>query len=264
MFFLQRYLTVIITTLSLVAGSPSAIADELEDILQTGIIKIAVPQDFPPFGSVGKDGQLEGYDVDVARLVAKELGVKLELVPVSSINRIPYLQTGKVDLVISSLGVTPDRAKAIAFSNAYAPFFSGVFGDPRVQVKSSADLAGKTVGVTRGTIEDSDLAKIAPTDASVRRFEDNNATIGALLSGQVQLIATGSVVASALAQKNPGKVEKKFVIRDSPVHIGVRRGEPDVVAWLNVFIYYHRKPGGELDALARKWFGEPLPVDAVL
>ena len=253
--FLQRYMSVIIATLSLVAGSSSAIADELEDILQAGIIRIAVPQDFPPFGSAGKDGQLDGYDIDVARLVAKELGVKLELVPVSSVNRIPYLQTGKVDLVISSLGVTPDRAKAIAFSNAYAPFFSGVFGDAK---------AGKTVGVTRGTIEDSDLARIAPKDASVRRFDDNNATIDALLSGQVQLIATGSVVAATLAQKNPGKVEKKFVIRDSPAHIGVRRGEPDVVAWLNVFIYYHRKPGGELDALARKWFGEPLPIDPTL
>jgi polar amino acid transport system substrate-binding protein len=80
----------------------------------------------------------------------------------------------------------------------------------------------------------------------------------------VQLIATGSVVAATLAQKNPGKVEKKLVMRDSPAHIGVRRGEPDVVAWLNVFIYYHRKPGGELDALARKWFGEPLPIDPTL
>src|SRR5437773_8913645 len=180
--FLQRYLTLIIVTLSLLAAPSSAIADELEDILQAGVIRIGVPQDLPPFGSVSSSGQLEGYDVDVARLVAKDLGVKLELVPVSSVNRIPYLQTGKVDLVISSLGVTPDRAKAIAFSNAYAPFFSGVFGDPKVQVRSTADLAGKTVGVTRGTIEDADLAKIAPKDAGVRRFEDNNAIIGALLS----------------------------------------------------------------------------------
>lgn len=262
--FLQSIPMMIIAILSLAVGSSSAIADEFEDILQAGVIKIAVPQDFPPFGSMGKDGKLEGYDIDVARLVARDLGVKLELVPVSSVNRIPYLQTGKVDLVISSLGVTPDRAKAIAFSNAYAPFFSGVFGDPKVQVKSAADLAGKAVGVTRGTIEDSDLAKIAPKDATVRRFDDNSATIAALLSGQVELIATGSVVAATLAQKNPGKVEKKFVIRESPAHIGVRRGEADMVAWLNVFIYYHRKPGGELDALARKWFGEPLPVDLVL
>ena len=88
--------------------------------------------------------------------------------------------------------------------------------------------------------------------------------VGVGFMAMMQLIATGSVVAATLAQKNPGKVEKKFVIRDSPAHIGVRRGEPDVVAWLNVFIYYHRKPGGELDALARKWFGEPLPIDPTL
>ena len=257
--FLPRCLIPIVATVSLAAASPSSVADELDDILQAGVIRIGVPQDLAPFGSVSSSGQLEGYDVDVARLVAKDLGVKLELVPVASVNRIPYLQTGKVDLVISSLGVTPDRAKAIAFSDAYAPFFSGVFGDPKVQVKSAADLAGKSVGVTRGTLEEADLAKIAPKTATLRRFDDNNATIAALLSGQVELIATGNIVAASLAQKNPGKVEKKFVIRDSPAHIGVRRGEHDVVAWLNVFIYYHRKPGGELNALARKWFGEPLP-----
>ena len=255
---LKKTLTLMAATVSLVASAPSSSADELDDILQTSVIKIAVPQDFPPFGSAGKDGNLEGYDVDVARLVAKDLGVKLELVPVSSVNRIPFLLTGKVDLVISSLGINPERARVIAFSNAYAPFFSGVFGDAKVQVKSAADLAGKTVGVTRGTIEESDLAKIAPKTATIRPFEDNNATMAALLSGQVELIATGSAAAATLSQKNPGKVEKKFVIRDSPTHIGVRRGEHDLVAWLNVFIHYHKKPGGELDALARKWFGEPL------
>ena len=113
--FVQRFLTLFVAAVSIMAASPLAIADELDDILQAGVVKIAVPQDFPPFGSAGKGGQLEGYDVDVARLVAKDLGVKLDLVPVSSINRVPWLQTGKVDLVISSLGVTPDRARAIAF-----------------------------------------------------------------------------------------------------------------------------------------------------
>ncbi len=255
----KRLLTMVVAAASLVATTTPAIADELDDILRAGVVRIGVPQDFPPFGFADKDGQLEGYDVDVARLVAKDLGAKLELVAVASVNRIPYLLTGKVDLIISSLGVNPERAKVIAFSNAYAPYFSGVFGDPKVQVKSAADLAGKTVGVTRGTLEELDLLKIAPKNATIRRFEDNNATLGALLSGQVDLIATGNAIAANLAQRNPGKVEKKFVITDSPAHIGVRRGEHDLVAWLNVFIHYHKKPGGELDALARKWFGEPLP-----
>jgi polar amino acid transport system substrate-binding protein len=257
--FIKTLLAAVAVLVSIAVAAPSATAEDLDEILRAGVVRIAVPQDFPPFGSVGKDGQLEGYDVEVARLVAKDLGVKLELVPVASINRIPYLQTGKVDLVISSLGLNPERAKAIAFSNAYAPFFSGVFGDPKVQVKSASDLAGRTVGVTRGTLEESDLAKVAPKTTTLRRFDDNKATLAALLSGQVELIATGNAIAATLAKENPGKIEKKFVIKDSPAHIGVRRSEHDLVAWLNVFIYYHKKADGEIDALARKWFGEPLP-----
>jgi polar amino acid transport system substrate-binding protein len=247
-------------TLLIAGAAGSARADDLLDtVLQAGVVRIAVPRDFPPFGSIGKDNQPEGYDVDVARLVAKDLGVRLELMPVPSANRITYLQIGKVDLVISSLGVSPDRAKAIAFSNAYAPFFSGVFGDPKVTVKSAADLGGKTIGVTRGTLEETELTKLAPPGTDIRRFDSNEATLGAFIAGEVSLVATGNPVAADAARAHPGRVEKKFVIRDSPVHIGVRRGEYDMLAWVNAFIYYHKKPGGELDQLARKWFGEPLP-----
>ncbi|MEI7929816.1 MAG: transporter substrate-binding domain-containing protein, partial [Verrucomicrobiales bacterium] len=83
---------------------------------------------FPPFGSVSADMSPKGYDVDMANLIGKAMGVKVELVPVTSANRIPYLQTKKVELLISSLGKNPDREKVIDFSNVYAPFFNGVFG----------------------------------------------------------------------------------------------------------------------------------------
>lgn len=98
-------------------------ADALEDITKAGTIKIAVPQDFPPFGSVGADLSPKGYDIDMANLIAKGLGVNAQIIPVTSANRIPYLQTKKVDAVISSLGKNPDREKVIDFSAAYAPFF---------------------------------------------------------------------------------------------------------------------------------------------
>ena len=149
------------------------------------LLKVAVPQDFPPFGSVGADMKPLGYDIDTAALIAKQLGVKLELVPVTSANRVPYLQTRKVDLVISSLGKNPEREKAIDFSDAYAPFFNGVFGPADLKVASAADLAGKTIGVTRGAVEDIELTKIAPPTATLKRYEDNNGTITAFLSGQV-------------------------------------------------------------------------------
>ena len=79
----------------------AAKADQLQDIEKRGVIRIAVPQDFPPFGSVGTDLQPQGYDIDTARWLAKSMKVKLQLVPVSSANRVPYLQTDKVDLVLN-------------------------------------------------------------------------------------------------------------------------------------------------------------------
>ncbi len=102
---------------------PAAHADTLDNIAKAGVLKVAVPEDYPPFGSVGPDMKPQGYDIDTAALLAKSMNVKLELVPVNSANRIPYLQTNKVDLVISSLGKTPDREKVIDFSNAYAPYY---------------------------------------------------------------------------------------------------------------------------------------------
>lgn len=233
--------------------------DALDAILAAGVISVAVPSDFPPFGAFGADKKLEGYDVDVANLIAKDLGVKVQLVPVASANRLSALLTKRVDLVVASLGVSPERAKAIAFSSPYAPFYSGVFGAVGVKVRSAADLAGKKVAVTKDTLEDQELSRIAPKGAEILRFEDNDRTIAAFLAGQTELIATGNVVASAIARKDPAKgIESKFVIRQSPASIGVRRGDAELLRWVNTFVY-HKKLTGDLDRLSRKWFGEPLP-----
>ncbi|MCP5995881.1 transporter substrate-binding domain-containing protein, partial [Klebsiella pneumoniae] len=86
---------------------------------------------------------------------------KLQLVPVSSANRVPYLQTDKVDLVISSLGKNAEREKVIDFSQPYAPFFLGVFGPQGAALKDAAELSGKSIGVTRGAVEDMVLTSIA-------------------------------------------------------------------------------------------------------
>jgi len=245
----------------LASAAAPAFADELDDVMKAGVIRIAVPQDFAPFGSSGPDMQPQGYDIDTARLIAKGMGVKLELVPVTSANRLPYLQTRKVDLIISSLGKNPDRLKVIDFTSAYAPFYSGVFGPPSIAVSKPEDLAGKTIGVTRGALEDLAITKIAPSTADIRRFEDNNTTISAFLSGQVQLIATGNVVAAAILAKNPPvKPEKKFIIQDSPCFIGLNKDEPKLLDRVNAIIAMSKK-NGSLDAISRKWLGLPLPSD---
>ena len=244
-----------------VAGANQARADALGDIMAAGVLKVAVPQDFPPFGSVGADMTPVGYDIDVADLIAQKLGVSLELVPVTSANRIPYLQTKKVDLVISSLGKNPDREKVIDFTSAYAPFYNGVFGPEEVAVAKVEDLAGMTVGVTRGSVEDLELSNIAPADTTIKRYEDNNGTISAFLSGQVDVIASGNVVAAAILARNPPKrPEVKFLIKNSPCYIGMNQNEPALLEKVNAIIAA-AKADGTLNAIAQKWLGTDLPAD---
>ncbi|MEM7652964.1 MAG: transporter substrate-binding domain-containing protein, partial [Pseudomonadota bacterium] len=87
----------------------------------------------------------------------------------------------------------------------------------------------------------------------------NATTIAAYLSGQADVLVTGNVVASKIAKENPEKkLVTKFIIKNSPAFIGMRKGATDLLQWVNVFIL-HKRLGGELDTLSVKWFGEPLP-----
>ena len=238
----------------------NARADALDDIMKAKVIKVAVPQDFAPFGSAGTDLKPVGYDIDMANLIGKELGVKTEIIAVTSANRIPYLQTKKAHIVISSLGKNPEREKVIDFSEAYAPFFSGVYGTKDVAAAKLEDLAGKTIGATRGSIEEQEISKTAPTSTTVKRYEDNNATISAFISGQVDLIATGNTVAASIADKSKARPPVlKFVIKDSPCYIGMNKDEPKLMAKVNEIIA-KAKASGELGKISEKWLKAELPA----
>jgi len=251
----------VIGIVTCVFAMPSARADGLEEIRKFSVLKVAVPQDFPPFGTVDADLLLQGYDIDMARLIADGLGVKVELVPVTSANRIPFLIARKVHLVVSSLGRTSDREQVIDFSIAYAPFFNGVFGPAGQKVNTVQDLAGKTIGVTRGAVEDLEITRIAPSTTTIKRFEDNSGTLLAFISGQVELIATGNIVAAAILAKNPPiRPEVKFLIRSSPCHVGLNKGEMRLLDAVNAIITRARADGS-LNAIARKWLGAELPKD---
>lgn len=259
--FSRYFVTAAITVAALFTTVSGSRADALADITARGTIRVAVPQDFPPFGSVSTDMTPMGYDIDIANLIAEKLGVKTELVPVTSANRIPYLQTNKVDLVISSLGKNAEREAVIDFSTPYAPFFNGVFASADVTVAKAEDLAGKTIGVTRGAVEDLELTKVAPADAVIKRYEDNNGTISAFLSGQIDVVATGNVVAAAILAKNPPKrPELKFLIKNSPCYIGLNKSEPALLEKVNAIIAT-AKTDGTLNSVSQKWLGSDLPAD---
>lgn len=229
----------------------------LDDVLKAKEIKIAIPTDFPPYGSVGTDLKPKGLDIDVAHYIASKLGVQVELVPVTTANRVPYLQTKKVDLVISTLGKNPEREKVVDFTIAYSPFFIAVFGPKTMAVKGAPDLAGKSISVTRGSVDDLELTKVAPPSTEMRRFEDNNSTVAAFVAGQVQLVATSAQVAGSMMTKNPQLgTEYKFVLKDSPNFIGVAKGEDKLRIRVNEIIAEAKK-SGDLDKISLKWLGRP-------
>jgi polar amino acid transport system substrate-binding protein len=145
----------------------------------------------------------------------------------------------------------------IDFTAAYSPFFQAIYGAKTLTVKSMADLAGKTVAVTRGAIEDQELTKVAPAGADLKRFEDNNATVSAFVSGQTQLLATGASVAGVMMQRNPQlNAEYKLLLKDSPNFIGVAKGEDALRTRVNAIIAEAKK-SGDIDKMAQKWLGRP-------
>jgi polar amino acid transport system substrate-binding protein len=250
-----------VLTFGLLATSvvPAA-AGTLDDITKAGVIKIGIFEDFPPFASLGSDMKLQGYDVDMANALAKALGVKAELVGITGQNRIPFLTEGKVDLLLS-IGYSDERAKVVDFTKPYAPYYIAVMGPSEVEVKSAADLKGKTVAVNRGTLEDTEVTKAAPDGTDIQRYSDYAGVISAFLSGQSQLMVVGNDVGATILAKNPSiKPEEKFVLLTSPSNMAVKKGETALRDKVDA-ILAGMKQDGSLNALAVQWLKKPLPKD---
>ena len=235
----------------------AACADKFEEIIAKGVVRIGVPLDVPPFGSQNVNREPEGFDVDMANMVAKALGVKLELTQITGANRLPYLLTDKVDIIISVMGLTPERAKQIMFSAPYANTSLAVYGPKNIAIKSAADLTNYKVAAAKGTTQELALTAANPK-ANIMRTEDDATAAAAYLSGQAQIFATNSIVALDLAKKNPTKeFDLKFNIRNSPAHMGVKMGEHNLVRWLDSFVFFNTM-NTELDRLHMKWIGRHM------
>lgn len=237
--------------------APAAAAD-LQQILSSGKIRIGVPVDVPPFGSNDAKNQPVGLDVDMANNIAKALGVQVELQQITGANRVPYLATDKLDIVIAAMGATPERALQVAFTSPYAALSVGVFGPDSIAVSKPEDLTKETIAVARGTTQDLLLTKAAP-NASIQRYDDDATAAAAFTSGQAQLLATADVVAKDMMNKNPKvQLKPKFIMQFSPCYIGVQQSAPNLLQWLNTYIHLGMLDGS-LSALSEKWIGTKLP-----
>ena len=245
-------------TLSLLA--PFASAQTVADIKKKGEITIGMLVDFPPYGTMNTSNQPDGYDADVAKLLAKDLGVKLNLVPVTGPNRIPFLLTNKLDLLVASLAITPERAKQVQFSNPYAAATIVLYGDKKANIKAPADLKGKRVGVARASTQDVALTAVAPEGTEIRRFDDDASGMQALISGQVDAIGASTTVAAQIAKRVPANTfEDKFILRQQQMGVAMRPDQAELLKTVNDFVAKNTA-NGELNKLYQKWLGTDMPV----
>src|SRR4249919_3156372 len=219
-----------VAAVAMIGLAQSANADALDDIKKAGKIRIAIDLGVPPYGMTDAQMKPAGLDVEAAKMLAKDWGLQFEHVPTTGASRIPSLQTGKADLVISSLSYTAERAKVIDFSLGYAVLRTVIAAPKSVNVKSLADLDGKTVATVRGTTHDTQLTKEAPKGMKLVRYEDDATEAQAFMSGQADIFSTAELLVAPIYKKNPARqVEVKFVLDTFKLAIGVKKDEKRLV-----------------------------------
>jgi len=258
---MTRWIASLFLGLLLLGGTARAQAPATattDEIIRRGKIMVAIDTNNPPWGMLDTSMQPEGIDVAVATLLAKYMGVKLEIVPVTSQNRIPFVVTGKADLVMATLTITPERALQIWFSDPYAAQESIIMAPAASSIASFDDLKGKKVSVVRGAIQDPMVARLAP-GAAMMRFDNDASTIQALVTKQVDATATGFLIPAQTNKLVPGaNFEKKLSLGWQHLAIGMKRGDIDLLRWVNTFVY-HTRNNGELAAIFKKYSGVDLP-----
>lgn len=236
-----------------------AAAQTVDDLKKKGKLVVGMLVDFPPFGILNNANQPDGYDADVAKLLGQELGVAVEIVPVTGPNRIPFLLTNKVDALVASLAITPERAKQVLFSKPYSAASIVLFGDTKVKATEPADMKALRIGVARASTQDIAVTKAAPEGTQIRRFDDDASAMQALLSGQVDAIGCSVQVAAEIAKRAPaGRLEPKFQLLQQNMAVALRPGQDQLAEAINTAIE-KLVVNGELNKLYQKWIGTELP-----
>ncbi|MCJ2877623.1 transporter substrate-binding domain-containing protein [Rhizobium pusense] len=245
--------------ISLAATAQASAEDALAKIRNAGVIRIAIDLSVPPWSY--KDDSLNptGSEVEAAKLLASDLGVKMEIVTTNGANRIPNLMQNRADIIMSALSITDERKKTIAFSLPYSGNTTSVFAPKSVEIKSFADLSGKRIAVTRGTTNDGDITKMAPADAEVVRFEDEATTMTSIVSNQLEIVAIAQSLVDLINQKNPGKdFEPKLTLRTATMGVGMRKEDAELKSWVDAWVKTNLA-NGKLPAIYKQFQKTDIP-----
>ncbi|MDI3481906.1 MAG: arginine/lysine/histidine transporter system substrate-binding protein [Tepidanaerobacteraceae bacterium] len=236
--------------------------DIVQKIKSSGKLVIATSADYPPYEfhdiSGGKD-EIVGFDIDIAKAIAKELGVELEIKDMAFDGVLPALLSKKVDLAIAAFTITEERKKSVNFSDPYLDGGQQIVTYKGSSIKGKEDLKGKTIGVQLGTTGEAEAKKIE--GAKLKQFDRVDAVMLDLMNKRIDAAIVGKVVADAYIKLNPDKYELAGDKLNSEQNgIPIRKEDTKLLEVVNK-VLKDLKDSGEYEKLVQKWFVDFKPAE---
>lgn len=205
----------------------------LDEIKESGTVKIGVFSDKNPFGYVDEKGEYQGYDVYFAERIAKDLGVEVEYVSTDAANRVEYLKSGKVDIVLANFTVTEERAESVDFALPYMKVALGVVSPDGALITSAEQLNGKKLIVTKGTTAETFFTENYP-EIELVKFDQYTEAYNALLDGRGDAFSTDNTEVLAWALQNDGfSVGIESIGNLDTIAPAVSKGNETLLNWIN-------------------------------
>lgn len=232
-------------------------AGTVDDILKRGTLRVGFDAGYQPFEMTNKQGQYIGFDVDLAKMVAKEMGVKVEFVNTAWDGIIPALLTDKFDVIMGGMTVTPQRNLRVNFADPYIVVGQTIVlrKDLVGTITSFQDLNDPKykIAVKLGTTGEQAVKRLIPK-AQVFQFETQDDAKLEVINGKVDAFVYDLPYNAVFASQNTGAVvhlDKPFTFE--PLAWAVRKGDADFINWLNNYLR-QIKGDGSYDRLYKKWF----------
>jgi len=240
--------------------SIAAEAKTLEEIKRAGKIVIGAKGDYPPWGVINAQGKFEGWEIDLCNKLSEYLfgdPARVEYVAVTGGNRIPFLNSGKIDIIWATMGYTEERAKVVDFSIPY--FSSGVQlmvkkGSP---IRSINDLRGKTVITIKGTTGAQGLERLVP-DANQIKFDKTSEALQALRDDRGVAFAQDDILLYELVHDYPDYTVVGEVFNPTDWGVGFRKGENDIREYVNQSLKRMYREKVPQESLKKWWKGIEL------
>lgn len=208
----------------------------IEKIKKNGVVRIGVFSDKPPFGYLDAQGKNQGFDVEIAKHVAKDLlgdENKVEFVLTEAANRVEYLKADKVDIIFANFTVTPERKEVVDFAQPYLKVALGVVSPKSKPITDIVQLKDQIVLVNKGTTADTFFSKLHP-EVKLQKYEQNTETFDALKDGRGVALAHDNLLVLAWAKENPNYTVGITSLGDQElIAPAVKKGDKELLDWLN-------------------------------